>query len=81
MIILKEIIQKVENENLTSQVDGINQDFTVSNNFSTLTKVHLAGLLQEEGATKDYIVTSSNTFQFVKAPKIGMTVFVDYVKE
>jgi len=80
MIILKEKVAEVKNEDLTSQIDGIQTVFTIANNFiSTSLISHLSGLLQREGAGNDYTITASNQITFNKAPKVGMTLIVSYI--
>lgn len=79
MLILKQIPKHIEGEDLTVQVDGIAVEFTALNNYKNGTiVVNLAGLEQRKGF--DYVEVAPNKFQFVKAPKIGMTLLVDYIK-
>lgn len=80
MIILKEIKQEVKGEDLTVQINGSNVLFTTSNDYKSGTLVvNLSGLEQRKGY--DYDEISSTQFQFTKAPKIGMTLLVEYIKQ
>jgi len=73
--------ENVFNEDLTSQVDGIETEFTTVNNYQTNTlRVYLNGIRQRKGASFDYTETSSNTFEFNTAPKSTNLLIVDYIK-
>ena len=82
MVILHEIEQKILQEDLTSQIDGLNTIFNTNNNYrSSSLEVNLSGLLQRKGSLLDYQETGSDEFTFIKAPKLGMTLIVSYVVE
>jgi len=74
----KYISQYVANEIPTGNIDGINKYFELANtpqNNSVV--VRLSGLIQVPGASKDYTLSGS-IITFLKAPKIGQEVVVNY---
>lgn len=71
----------VTEEDPSSQIDGIETEFTLLNNFIGGTiRVYLNGLRQQKGVGNDYIEVAPNKFQFVIAPDIGDIILVDYIK-
>lgn len=73
---------KVFNEELTSQVDGIETEFTTAFDYvSGELQVYLNGFRQIEGIGKDFVETGSNTFEFNVAPSSTSKVVVDYTKD
>jgi hypothetical protein len=66
----------IQTEVPTGLVNGSNRDFTVSEDFVKLW-VYKNGVRQYPSLS--YIVTGSNTFQFVTAPETGDELLVDYI--
>lgn len=56
-------------------VNGVNTNFTTVNPFTKLS-VYANGIRMKQGS--DYIVTGSNSFQFLYPPMTGWTLLVDY---
>lgn len=67
----------MEQENLTSQINGSNDTFTVSVNFvSDSLRVYYNGIRQ----TNDFFsITSNNQFQLTFTPITGDKLEIDYV--
>tara|TARA_R100001163_G_scaffold61175_1_gene50968 strand:+ start:134 stop:388 length:255 start_codon:yes stop_codon:yes gene_type:complete len=67
----------MEQENLTSQINGSNDTFTVSVNFdSTSLRVYYNGIRQ----TNDFFSTiSNNQFQLTFSPATGDKLEIDYI--
>lgn len=67
------------NETPGGVVDGVNQTFTTSLQYTAGTlMVYLDGLRMERGV--DWFEVNSTTFQFTFVPVIGSRPYVDYVK-
>lgn len=67
----------MEQENLTSQINGSNNSFTVNVNFiSSSLRVYYNGVRQ----TNDFFsITSDNQFQTTFTPSTGDKLEVDYI--
>lgn len=79
LLYLKNIINE---EDLSSQIDGITLEFTLANNiYDGSAKVYLNGLRQQKGAGKDYIEVSPNKIEFSYVPEVGDILLVDYIKK
>lgn len=73
--------QKVDNEILTSQIDGLTDSFTTSFNYVAGTlKIYVGGLRQSPGGSLDYTETGANSFQLNYTPFSGEKMIVDYIK-
>ena len=68
---------KLETENLTSQINGSRQTFTISRPFfSTRLYVYYNGVRQQVGY--NITIASDTTFTCDFTPETGDTLFVDY---
>ncbi len=73
--------QQVNNEILTSQINGLTDSFTTSFNYVAGTlKIYLNGIRQSPGASLDYTETGINSFQLNSTPVSGEKLIVDYTK-
>ena len=73
--------QQVNNEILSSQINGITDSFTTSFNYVSGTlKVYINGLRQSPGISLDYTETGVNSFQLNYTPVSGEKMIVDYTK-
>lgn len=73
--------QQVENEILSSQIDGLTDSFTTSFNYVAGTlKVYVGGLRQSPGGSLDYTETGANSFELNYTPFSGEKMIVDYTK-
>lgn len=73
--------EQVRNEILTSQIDGLTDSFTTTNNYVAGTlEVYLNGMRQSPGAGLDYTETGVNSFQLNSTPISGEKILVDYTK-
>ena len=73
--------QQINNEILSSQIDGLTTSFTTSFNYVAGTlKVYVGGLRQSAGASLDYIETGTNSFQLNYTPVSGEKMIIDYTK-
>ena len=73
--------QQVNNEILTSQIDGLTNSFTTSFNYVVNTlKIYVGGLRQSPGISLDYTETGSNSFRLNYTPVSGEKLIVDYTK-
>ena len=79
LLYLKNIINE---EDLSSQIDGIVTEFTLANTFYVESvKVYLNGLRQQKGLGKDYIEVSPNKIEFNYIPEVDDILLVDYIKK
>lgn len=70
----------MEKADLTSQVDGNTQTFTVPEAYSSNSlRVYYNGIRQEAG--NGYSETTSTTFTTTFTPQNGETISVDYARE
>ncbi len=73
--------QQVNNEILTSQIDGLTDSFTTSFNYVAGTlKIYVGGIRQSPGISLDYTETGANSFQLNYTPISGEVMIVDYTK-
>ena len=68
-------------EDLSSQIDGIETEFTLLNDFVGGTvRVYLNGLRQQKGVGKDYVEVAPNKIQFAIALDVDDILLIDYIK-
>ncbi len=73
--------EQVDNEELTTQVDGLTNSFTTLFNYVVGTlKIYVGGIRQTPGVGKGYIESGVNSFDLNYIPEIGERILVDYTK-
>lgn len=73
--------QQVNNEILSSQINGITDSFNTSFNYVAGTlKIYVGGLRQSPGVGLDYTETGANSFELNYVPISGEKMIVDYTK-
>jgi hypothetical protein len=70
----------IGNEIPIGDVDGLNKIFSLYNTpVADSVIVRLSGVVQVPGLSKDYTISGS-VITFIKAPKIGQEVVINYLK-
>ena len=72
----------ITEEDLSSQIDGIETEFTLLNDFVGGTiRVFLNGLRQQKGVGNDYVEEAPDKIKFNVALDVDDILLVDYIKK
>jgi hypothetical protein len=76
---VERVVDEIFGEEPIGAVDGTNRVYSTTSPFLLGTlRVYLNGIRQKAGTTNDYSVLSSSSFEFVRAPRIGDLLLLDY---
>lgn len=68
-------------EDLSAQIDGLTDTFTIANNYvAGSIAVYVNGLRQQKGVGKDYIESAANQIQLAVIVAVDEIIIVDYIK-
>ena len=75
------VIRHVENEDLSSAIDGVNVNFITAFRFDIdSVQLYLNGMRLQPGSTQDYTTSNNELITLNEAPLPGDVLMVDYMR-